>query len=103
MKAILIDPARRSVCGIEVELTTLSAVFHPRNIIVKIALSLHWVDSSNLLVRDQNAHPHSKAFVLDTFGRVLGRGLLVGYKRDGKGPVSTLLTVGEVERFVRFP
>jgi hypothetical protein len=102
MKAMLIDPVKRGVSGIEVELSTLSAAFHPRNAVVKVALTMRRLDNHHLLIHDRSACRANKTFIMDNVGPIHGRGLLLGYRLDGKGPVSALFTVRQVERLVRF-
>lgn len=106
MKAILIDPIRREVRGIEVELMTLSCAFTsgPQDKPVKVALTMTKL-SKGLLVTNQwrgFTNGHWFGIVGSGLSPICSRGLLLGYERDGKGLVSTTLTVREVEQQVRF-
>jgi hypothetical protein len=102
LKAILIDPARREVRGIEVELTTLSHAF-TNDKSVKVALTMTKL-AEGLLVSNRCGGSGGCWFRLIGSGLspIFGRGLLLGYERDGRGLVSTPLTVRDVERQVRF-
>jgi hypothetical protein len=105
MKAILIDPTKREVRGIEVELTTLSSAFTsgPHSEPVKVALTMTKL-TKGLLVSNawKGFSGHWFGLVGSGLSPIHGRGLLLGYERDGQGLISTTLTVREVEKQVRF-
>lgn len=101
MKAILIDPTRREVRGIEVEATAINAAINNRQTKTLILQTMIGFDKMLFYDGHARAQPSPGFWLKGVRHHIVGRGLLLG-RQKGQWPVATALTVREVECLVRF-
>jgi len=97
MKAILIDPTQRELRGIEVQSHELSAAFGAK----KILLLTKMIGWHNVLYHDGLGSISACFWFEGVRSRINGKALLLG-RDKGKWPVSTTMTVKDVECLVKF-
>ena len=98
MKAIVIDPVKREVKGIEIELLGVHLMYKDA-ILVQTMIGLPHIMYSDGRGIDTKQNP----FWFKGLNKVIyGKGLLLG-RNKGQWPVATMLSVREVECLVKFP
>lgn len=99
MKAILINPERREVTGIEIQHRELYAAFGSK----KVFLAQKMMGRNHVLYYDATQSCKiTKSFWIEGVQSIIfGKGLLLG-REAGKWPVSSTMSARDVECLVRF-